>query len=706
MIGRLLSLVLAALAVPAAGQSHVSTPTTGFTSPWKELGPAPIANGSYAGRVSAIVCSPSDPNLYYLGGADGGVWRTEDGGDSWTPLTGHLPTTSIGALALDPSDENTVYAGTGEANFANHCRYGLGLYKSVDGGDTWEHLAESTFAGRCFSRLVVRPGDGQTVYAAISRAGGFPELAGAKGHPEATGDVGVFRSLDGGTTWTRLTGGLPNLSATDLEMDPSNSDVLYCAIGRIFGSAQNGIYKTVDGGATWTKLAGGLPASTQVGRTSLAVAPSDSTRLYALIAKPAVSTGANASTEGAYVSSDAGATWGATSLGNIQATYGWYLSVVAVDPTDPDLVYMGGLSLERSRNKGGSFSTITPPHVDQHALAFDAMGRMLSGNDGGVHRSTDEGNSWVSRNDGLGTIQFYAGLSCHPTDDHVLLGGVQDNGSNQRTSDSSAWTQVYGGDGGWTQIDPTDPDRRFVEYQGTRNLYRSTNGGSTFTWAGSGITRADRNCFLPPYLIDPTDSNRMLFGTHRLYRSMDGSATWSAISADLSNGTGAIRTLAMSPADPDVVWAATNDGNIQVSQDGGFTFTLVLSGIPGWPRTTREIFCHPTDAATAWLAVSAFGTAQIRRTVDLGATWADLDATLPDVPVNTVAVLPGNVDQIFAGTDAGLLFSPDGGATWGEYGEGLPHVPIIDILLEPDRGRLIIATQGRGAWLAKLFLRR
>ena len=228
---------------------------------WTELGPSPITSVSYSGRISSLACSPSDPDLYYIGGADGGVWRTVDGGASWTPLTDFLPTTSIGALALDPSDENIIYAGTGEANYANHSRYGLGLYKSIDGGDTWEHLAEEIFAGRTFAKIAIDHQNTQTLYAAIGRAGGFPQLAAAKGHPGATGSVGIFRSRDGGNTWAHLTNGLPAVEASDVAVDPVDPRIVYAAIGNIFGDPGNGIYKSTDGGDSWTRLAGGLPTS-------------------------------------------------------------------------------------------------------------------------------------------------------------------------------------------------------------------------------------------------------------------------------------------------------------------------------------------------------------------------------------------------------------------------------------------------------------
>ncbi len=684
---RRLGPALLAIAAPALG--GIAT----------EIGPAPITSGPYVGRVSAIVCSPTDANKYFAAGADGGIWRTFDGGLSWEPLTDRLPTTAIGALAIDPSDENVIYAGTGEANYANHSRYGLGLYRSADGGDTWTLLGDGEFAGRTISRVLVSPADPQLLYAAIGRAGGFPELAAAKNHPDALGPIGVFRSFDAGATWEHLTNGLPAEAATDLAMDPTDSATLFAGIGRIFGSADNGIYRSTDGGTSWSKLSSGLPTGT-LGRISLAIAPSDPLRVYALITNPSDPVGGGASTRGGYRSDDGGDTWTLRSPGSMQATYGWYLSVVSVSPSSADTVLMGGLDLRRSTSGGTTWTTVTPPHVDIHALAWDASGRLLCGNDGGVHRSTNNGTSWSALNEGLGTIQFYAGISTHPDDELIFFGGTQDNGTNRRNAAGDNWSNVLGGDGGWTQLDVTNPSRVFAELQGTSNLYRSTNGGSGFSFVGSGISAGDRNCFLPPYLIAPDDPNRMLFATQRIWRSTNGGSNWSALSGDLTGGTGAIRALAIAPSDGNVVYAATNEGRFLRSDDGGANFTLLVTGNPGWPRVTREIFVHPDEPLTVYRAVAAFGFDQVVRSTDGGATWTGQDGDLPDVPVNVVAVdVRFTPAVLYAGSDAGLYRSLNDGANWTLFGDGLPNAAVIDLRLEEARDRLVVATQGRGAWL-------
>lgn len=681
------ALLVALLAGHAAGQT------------WKDLGPAPM-DGS-AGRISAVAASATNANTYFVGGADGGVWRTLDGGATWAALTDQMPTTAIGSLAIDPTNPNTVYAGTGEANFANHSRYGLGVYKSTDGGASWAQLAADTFGGRCISRIVINPQNPLRLYAAVVHAGGFPEMVAAKGHPGANGPRGVFRSDDGGATWAQLLSGLPNQDATDLVIDRNNPLVLYAAIGRVFGAAENGVYKSTDGGGTWVKLAGGLPTA-NVGRIALDIAPTNSQRLYVLVAHASDSSGASATTLGAWRSDNGGTTWTSLPVGSIQSTYGWYHCVVRVSPTAPDTVVMAGIDIVRSTNAGAAWSTVTAPHVDNHALTFDASGRLLAGDDGGLHRSTNIGTSWTGLNVGLATAQFYPGLSTHPTNAEIILGGNQDNGCNERSADSRDWTNFTGGDGGWTQIDQTNPQRLFTESQGTGELYRSTNGGASFNTVGNGLS--GRNCFMPPYLIDPTNPQRMLYATERLFRSTDGGSNFSALSPDLTGGgAAAIRALDQAPSDPNFVYAATNDGRVLASSDGGATFALRLSGVPGWPRTTREITADPSDPRTVYLATSAFGQPHIRRSRDAGVTWQTLDGDLPDIPVNIVVGVPhAPAPILYAGTDSGLYRSVDEGLSWHLHGSGLPRAQVVDIRPDAARSRIVIGTMGRGAWSAPL----
>lgn len=675
------------------------TPAVGQT--WTSIGPTQTtAFGGATGRVSALACSPSDPNLYFAAGADGGVWRSRDGGATWEPRTDFMPTTAMGALLIDPAEPRIIYAGTGEANFANHSRPGLGIYKSTDEGETWRHLAAEVFAGRCISRMVMdRSATPARLFASVTRAGGFPTRAAAKGHPLATARRGVWKSDDGGETWTAVLT-LPDDDATDLALGAGGT--VYAAIGNIFGGANNGVWRSVDRGDTWVRLAGGLPATNLMGNIALASAASMPSRIVALIARVSDASGGGASLRGAYRSDDAGTTWTQIAAAPSLATYGWYFTVVGINPADPADVVLGGLDLVRSANAGASSTNINIPHPDVHAVAFDAAGRLVIGCDGGVYRRRTGG--WETLNTGLCLTQCYAGLSLHPTDADIMLVGLQDNGTVLRPGPTSIWRMVTGGDGGWTQIDQRDASRMFTQSQGVGSLNRSTNAGESFSGISTGA--GTRAAFYNPFLIDPQSSLNMLYATERIYQSTTGGSSFTLLAPDVTGGApAAVRCIAQSVSDPRWVYAATNDGRVLVSSDTGATFDLIRTGNPGWPRITRELFIDPTDPRTLYLAGAGYGTEQVLRTTDAGRTWEALDAGLPDIPVNTVAAdVRTYPPRLFAGAEDGVYTSGDDGRTWERLGEGMPRVPTIDLIPDFGRNRLVAATQGRGVWVLPYVL--
>jgi photosystem II stability/assembly factor-like uncharacterized protein len=679
-----------------------------FSDQWEELGPAPIGGTqAYTGRVSAIGVSASNPELYYVGGADGGVWKSVDAGASWRPLTDHLPTTAIGAIAVDPTNDQVVYAGSGEANFANHSRYGLGLYKTTDGGENWDVLAADIFSGRCFSRIVIDPTNTNILYAAITHAGGLPSfdfnIAAARGHGGAQLPLGVWKSLDGGNTWSQLTNGIPgDLSATDLIMDTANASILYAGIGHVFGDSRNGIYKSINGGSGWNKLGGGLP-NTDVGRISLATTPANSIRIYASIVRACDSSGGGASTLSVYRSDDSGLSWVSKYPGSIHATYGWYLNVIIASPSNPDIAFVGGLYLYRTTNGGDSWTDVMGiQHVDFHALIFDAQERLLSGNDGGVYRSSNLGDQWTVLNNDLGIVQFYAGISVDANDPSTIYGGSQDNGTIKKIgNEKDDWIILLGGDGGYTGIKPDDSSIVFAEYQQTGNLFKSNNYGSNLTRSATGIDVTDPNCFVPPYEFDPGNPDYMYYATNRFYKSINTGDSWAVISNDLTGGNGAaVRGFAIAPSDSSVIYAGTNDGRILVSFDGGSNWELRLINIPGWPRIMRQFAVDPANHLNAFLAVSFFGVDQILMTQDGGINWISMDNNLIDIPVNTICLDPRyGLQVLYIGTDSGVFHSTDSGNTWELYGQGLPHCAVNDMKIDAVNNHLIIATQGRGMWM-------
>jgi hypothetical protein len=659
---------------------------------WQEFGPAPLGNNN-SGRINAIVIDPANSDTVYVGSSSGGVWKRQD--NIWTPLTDNVPAMSIGALAMDPTNSSVLYAGSGDSQACSSCYYGVGIYKTTDGGQNWTILGGNTFGGRTFTKIVVSPSNPQVVLASVMRAGGRNFVAG-RGHPGMNGPVGVFRSQDGGATFTQLLSGLPNAQATDVVMTPGDPNTLYAAIGDPFVATDNGVFKSTNGGDSWTKLAGGLPAS--MGRTVLAVAPSRAQRVYAFIANPGGPNRDQATTLGLFKSDDAGATFTQYNPGSISSTQGWYDHAMAVHPTSPDTVIIGGLNAVRTTNGGTSFTTVTPPHVDQHCYAFAADGTLYAGDDGGIQRSTNNGSAWTSINGGLGVMQIYSGTSLHPTDQSFVLAGFQDNGSNLRSG--STWRNVYGADGGYTGLHPSQPSVMFIEWQDPGNLYRSTNSGTSFSKVGTGISTTDRVAFLATYEINPTNPQEMLYATQRVWRSTNQGTSFTAISADVTTGgTEKIRAIQIARSNPQTVYIATSDGRIQVSLDGGATFTPKLTGLPLVYLLSREIDIAAWDDRVAVIGVSAFGTDQVRITRDRGDTWKTIDGNLPDIPVNTTEITQiEGVEMILIGTDQGVFYTCNEGQTWQRLGTGIPNVVVTDIRHDATFSRVVATTFGRGMW--------
>ncbi|HEV3164036.1 MAG TPA: hypothetical protein VGZ22_08395, partial [Isosphaeraceae bacterium] len=444
---------------------------------WTPIGPAPIANAQLAGnpdvsgRVTGIAADPTNPNIVYLTAAGGGVWKTTDGGLSWTPLTDNQATLSMGAIAVSKSNPQVIYAGTGEANgfpgipradIAPSIYYGRGVLKSTDGGATWTLLGNTNFDRRTISKVAIDPTDPNTVFVAVGAAPptGLP------------GNTGVWKSTDGGQTWTNTTTSISTSAAfSDLVMDPSNPNILYTAVGTPLGSAANGIYKTTDGGATWA-AAGNAPTGVKFGRIAIAISPSSPLVLYASYSDPA--------TQGLsqmLVTKDGGKTWNATQgfPPNYLGGQAFYDTALAVDPTNPSIVYAAGSfngfnangfigQIIVSRDGGGSWSDITVGvdgngvHPDHHALAFDSAGRLLDGNDGGIWRldsAVAGAEKWADLNTNLDITQFI-GIALDPADATIAYGGSQDNGTEKFTGGLS-WNMVQAGDGGYVRVDPKNP---------------------------------------------------------------------------------------------------------------------------------------------------------------------------------------------------------------------------------------------------------
>ncbi|MBL8175230.1 MAG: hypothetical protein JNK48_11220 [Bryobacterales bacterium] len=681
---------------------------------WVNIGPRPTittGQGSGApmtsGRVSALAMDPRDPRVLYAGAATGGVWKTTDGGANWTPLTDDQPSLAIGCITLDPNNPDIVYVGTGEANFSADSYYGAGLLKSTDGGKTWRHIPgpfagpfalSSAGRGARIASIVVHPRDSRILLAAMHLSALVSTAS------------GIYRSTDAGETWTQVLNALP---ATDLVIDRANPNNLYAGLGR-FGEANAGVYKSADAGLTWTRLTSGLPPAAETGRIALAIAPSNPNILYAGIHDPRPQS--NSGLRGLYRTADGGANWTALPAPNYCGPQCWYNNSLTVHPTNPNVVVAGGVQIFRSLNGGAAWQNISVGpnglwvHVDHHAGVFSPDGSVFyDGNDGGVHSARGMTGAlppnWENHNRTLSITQFYPGFSMHPGTPNIMIAGTQDNST--QTYDGKEWRIVTCGDGGWGAIDPLWPETMYTSCQNLSPLKFLPQGSfKSFLPATHGMIGNDRVAFIPPYVMDPSNPQRLYFGTNRVYQTSDGAGVWTAISNDLTNNVGTLTTVAVSPADGRIVWAGSNSAQVHVTANAHETasvqWTLRREGLPN--RGVTHVKPDPVNPRRAIVTFSGFSGApntvsgHVFETTDLGETWRDITGNLPNMPVNDVEIDPDIAGTLYAATDLGMFVSRDNGGAWEPLGAGLPNTVYLAVKLHRSARLLRAATHGRGMW--------
>jgi photosystem II stability/assembly factor-like uncharacterized protein len=668
---------------------------------WISLGPAPILDGQTAGsqpvsgRISAIAADPRDAGTIYLAAAGGGVWKTTDAGNHWVPLTDDQTTLFMGAIALAPSNPDVIYAGTGEATNSALSFTGHGVLKSTDAGTSWTLLGADVFDLHTISQIVVAADDPNTVYVAV----------GGSGVHGVAGNTGIWRSMDGGATWTNTTTAITTSSAfSDVEIDPTNPHTLYAAVGSFRGSTVNGVYKSTDGGNTWA-VAGDFPLDIRDGRMTVAVAPSDPQTLYVSVS----ASGLGGSSFGRLLevlkSTDGGNTW--TALPNTPdlGGSGWYGLPLAVDPSDPNTLYAsaGGNPIVESNNGGVNWFSLVVgadgngPHTDHHAFAFDANGHLLDGNDGGIWRLDDPEfaqEHWSDLNTNLQLTQ-YIGIAVDPTNPNIAYGGSQDNGTSKFTG-SMAWTLVRPGDGGFVRIDPNNPNTVYHTLTNI-SLERSDNGGLTWIDRTVGINHSDPSNTYLPFVVDAVNSQRLLLGTNRVYETANRGDLWHPISQPFSGGwttSANIDALAIAASDANTIYASAG-GDLFVTFDDGATWHQ--RDVAGVADHFQNIQIDPADNLTAYAVRDRFGGGHVFKTTDGGNTWTNISGNLPDLPAYTLAIDPSS-GSLYVGTDDGVYLSGNQGGSWSRFGGGLPHAQVRDLELLPNFQLLFAGTHGRGAW--------
>jgi photosystem II stability/assembly factor-like uncharacterized protein len=663
---------------------------------WEFRGPTNIG-----GRMTDLAVDPVDAAVAFAGAAEGGVLRTTDRGQHWTPLFDDQPALSVGAVALDPGNPQVVYAGTGEVNpGGGSVAYGgAGIFRSTDRGDSWTPLGLEAVGS--IGRIRIDPTNSSRIYVA------------AMGDLWSKGpDRGVYRSTDAGATWQNVLALSDSTGAVDLILRPDQPQTLFAAMWeRIrrpeayrYGGATCGVFKTTDGGDTWSLAGGGLPApSTNLGRIGLSLCAAQPNTMYAVYADQI------GYFAGLYKTTNGGTNWTRAAdgaLSSVFASYGWWFGNCRAHPVDPNRVFVLGLDFYRSTNGGSSWSEVSGGmHVDHHALEFGGGTNpvIYEGNDGGLYSSTNGGTAW-SFLPNQPITQFYR-LAQDMQQPARLYGGAQDNGTVRTlTGALNDWTNIYGGDGFGPVVDYTNGSRIWAQYQ-YGSLSYSSNGGSSWTDATSGIGSSDRHNWNTPVRMDPSNPNRMYYGTQRVYRSTNGTS-WTAISSDLSGGThggtqgqlyGTITTIDVSRLDGGVIWAGCDDGYVQVTTNGGTNWTNVSGALPD--RWVTSVRCSPSSRSTCYVTISGFRwdspLPHVFRTTDMGARWTAIAGNLPEAPANDVAIDPLNEQRIFVATDLGVYETMDGGVSWGVLGGNLPNVVVTQFVLNTSTRILTAATYGR-----------
>jgi photosystem II stability/assembly factor-like uncharacterized protein len=738
--GWLPTVLALAVSLPAFAQAQTVPDGVLAGFEWREIGPTP-----QGGRFVDFAVPLQQPHVFYAATATGGLWKTENRGRTFTSLLDDTDIISLGAVAVAPSDPNILYLGTGEGNNSRSVYYGDGVYKSTDAGETWTHvgLDESHHIGR----IVIHPRDPNTVFVA------------ALGHLYSENpERGLYKTTDGGRTWNKVLSVQAEgreIGVVDVAMDPRRSNTLYAAaydkVRRPWtfneGGPGSGIYKTTNGGRSWQKLEGGLPGG-MLGRIGISVSVQDSDIVYAIVENanseevpveerrqellegrpPRVRTIGNE----VYRSDNGGRSWlKVNEEGSPGGSPPYYYGQIRVDPNDSEHVYNLGVGVTHSTDGGKSWERAFRFGGDNHALWIDPndSDHMLLGHDHGMGITYDGGQNWYFP-DYLPLAQIYA-IGYDMEYPYNVYGGLQDNGSQKGPSSIPGgsraairledWHGVGGGDGMYNEVDHVDSRWLYNESQfgPIRRLDQKTGESRSIRYNRPQGEEPLRFNWCAPILISPHDSNVIFHGANVLLRSSFRGEEWEEVSPDLTTndpakiqGTGNIQyctitTIDESPIIPGVIWVGTDDGNVQLTRDGGENWTLLNDKIPGWPGFwVSRVVASYHDPAVAYVTVTGLRRDDFRpfvwKTADYGETWTAISAGLPDESVNVIREDRVNARLLFVGTDKAVYVSLDSGGHWAKLRNDMPAVAIHDLKIHPRENDLIAGTHGRGFFITDI----
>jgi len=674
----------------------------GFDKDWVTQGP-----GNIGGRINSVAVHPTDSDIIYAGFSHGGVFKTIDGGDNWEPIFDDQAFLSIGVIEIDPNDTETIFVGTGDVNIPGGFFIGNGIYKSTNGGETWSNIGLTEHG--IISKIEVHPTNSQIVY------------AGAMGIPSIRDENrGLYKSTDGGLNWQPVLQVADQAGVIDLLLHPQNPDIVFASTWdrhrtnfiSIVSGSNAGVWKTSDGGQNWDNVIEPYLDGGEMGRIGLAMSGTDPDIVTALLIGPS-----NNDLHSIIQTNDSGETWDILIdeqrfddefSGSPLGGFGWYFGKIRMNPRDDNDLFLLGVDLWRSRDKGETWALASPRwweyivHADKHDLDFTADGGFTLATDGGLYKTDIETTEWIDI-ENLPTTQFYR-VAYNPHQPDSYFGGAQDNGTTGGNRDSiNAWPRLWGGDGFQPVYHPTDPNIFYYETQ-FGNINGTEDGGENFFSADEGLAGESKNWDMP-YMLSPHDPDVMYVGTDKLFRSFIGPEPFflpmtDSLTDETNSSRHTVSTLDESPLVVGQVYVGTTDGNVWRTQFVDFFHEVVdiSTGLPD--RYVTSIKASPTLENTVFVTHSGYLNNEylprIHRSDDGGSNWIDISGNLPDIAINDVLILPERGDSIlFVGTDGGVYGSINGGEEWERLGANMPIIPVQDMDYNVINRELVAATYAR-----------
>lgn len=672
----------------------------GFDKEWTTEGP-----GNIGARVNSIAVDPVDENTILIGYSHGGIWKTTDGGQNWHPVFDEQSALAIGDLAFDPKNPNVVYAGTGDVNIPGGVYTGNGVYKSTDGGESWEPSGLEEAA--IISKIWVDPTNSAVVFASGM---GSPFVKNT--------ERGLYKSIDGGQNWQKILFVNTTTGIIDFEVNPQNSDYIYAAAytrirtnyESIVSSKDCSVWRTIDGGKNWTQPGNGLPLGGSHSRIGLAMCPTDPSNVYAMYVS------SDLDLEAIYKTTDAGSTWAEVPTYDTgvpegqMGGFGWYFGKLGIDPNDCNTLHLLGVDMQSTFDGGASWIESVPPwwtyevHADKHDIVYTASGNVLLGTDGGLYKTSDF-NTW-EKIENNPTSQFYR-VAWNPHQPDFYYGGMQDNGtSGGNAAGINSWERLFGGDGFQPRFNPVDPNNYYFETQNA-GIYGTEDGQSFYDLINedNGVPDVERRHWDAQYILSHFDPDVLYYGGEKMYRSHDRGHTWTAISDNLTGdlkylkGVHIITSLDESPLDSNILYAGTGNGYLWCTKDGGVSWdTVQQNGLP--ERYLTSVHASPTLKNTVYVTFTGYKFNEliphVFRSDDNGQTWTDISGDLPGIGINDILIIENEKDKVlYVATDGGVYGTVNGGLNWERLGTNMPVVPVLDIDVDPVNKKLIAGTYAR-----------